>query len=616
MKINPFPHLLRVRHAAISCVVTIRARISKRLNRSRILTIALAGITIVAFVSVLLLTPPVPWLPKASDADVLLGTMLTAQAAIAALTLAVTLFVMQGVSNRPDTDHRIYQEYIRQSWIRFFFWGSILAVLATGMTLFAQRFAAPAEGLAHNMPGLRNLLLLSMVAFITNLGLVALLFERAIRIAHPERWRSLRLDANKRDVEDAVQSFIRRCERATSNLQAGEPNLALVFPGPKEGSANEGIQALLDDALRAMADRRLREFRLSIEAIQELVAHAMNEIERRDIGFGPPGSDGQWPPLWELASNLYSFRQEVIRASNRDYLKELLRLDYWLVRNGIRRNCGELFTFGLSGYRSNYRIANRTGIAEYREMLRDQIWHSAPMLIYGEAPEKVQPYIKEMIKHQLRILSDAMVDERKQDVEEIHRRFKQFLQNVLEGWKHSGYPPAKSIEESNDLLQEYRAGLMGLGGRAVILVQSGEIADASPYLDAARREYNHLSQLAKDTAYAMEYERLSGSTQWYEWEMENVRNGESRSFSQNRYPLTFFSIRLLELSEGTMPTLDFEGHAQRILEWFTNNSEGLESYVSMGPDSTMANLRKRVTKALQAAVHDDEVRWTRPFAQD
>ena len=132
-----------------------------------------------------------------------------------------------------------------------------------------------------------------------------------------------------------------------------------------------------------------------------------------------------------LASNLYSFRQEVIRASNRDYLKELLRLDYWLVRNGIRRNCGELFTFGLSGYRSNYRIANRTGIAEYREMLRDQIWHSAPMLIYGEAPEKVQPYIKEMIKHQLRILSDAMVDERKQDVEEIHRRFKQFLQNVL-----------------------------------------------------------------------------------------------------------------------------------------------------------------------------------------
>ena len=40
--------------------------------------------------------PPLNWLPEAKDAGPLLGTLLAGQSAIAALTLAVTLFLMQG----------------------------------------------------------------------------------------------------------------------------------------------------------------------------------------------------------------------------------------------------------------------------------------------------------------------------------------------------------------------------------------------------------------------------------------------------------------------------------------------------------------------------------------
>ena len=46
------------------------------------------------------------------------------------------------------------------------------------------------------------------------------------------------------------------------------------------------------------------------------------------VGWGPPGSSADWPPLWQLGRNLYAFGDEVIQAGNRDYVYELLRLDY------------------------------------------------------------------------------------------------------------------------------------------------------------------------------------------------------------------------------------------------------------------------------------------------
>ena len=83
---------------------------------------------VAAFVYVLLETSAMDWLPSTDEAGALLGPLLGAQAAIAALTLAVTLFVMQGVSARRDVDDRMYQEYVRRSWVKPIFWGSVVAV--------------------------------------------------------------------------------------------------------------------------------------------------------------------------------------------------------------------------------------------------------------------------------------------------------------------------------------------------------------------------------------------------------------------------------------------------------------------------------------------------------
>ena len=118
-----------------------------------------------ASVTILLLVPGFEWLPQHDEARTLLAALLTAQAAIAALTLAVTLFVIQGVSTRRDANDRMYREYLQQSWVRQILCGSIVAVVVGGVVFMAQEFVGGVETVANMVPGLKNLTLLSVISF-------------------------------------------------------------------------------------------------------------------------------------------------------------------------------------------------------------------------------------------------------------------------------------------------------------------------------------------------------------------------------------------------------------------------------------------------------------------
>ena len=154
--------------------------------------LVIAALMVAISASLVLAVPALHWLPKPSESGTFLGALLGAQAAIAALTLAVTLFVMQGVSARRDVDDRVYLEYIRRSWVRAIFWGSMGAVGVTGAVLMTEKFISETGELADTILGLRNLALMAVLAFLTNLGLAGALFERAINLTMPEQWRNLR----------------------------------------------------------------------------------------------------------------------------------------------------------------------------------------------------------------------------------------------------------------------------------------------------------------------------------------------------------------------------------------------------------------------------------------
>ena len=573
---------------------------------SRTVAILAFLITItVALVVVLVRMPPISWLPKASEAGTLLGTLLTAQAAIAALTLAVTLFVMQGISARRDADDRIYREYFRRSRVRPIFWASLLAVAATGFVLLTEGFNGVASA-----PGLRNLSLVATSAFLANLLLAIILFERAISVSGPEQWRAIRRYVNERDVREAVQVFLRRRQRAADALSAGEPDIAAVFPDAREGSAGEAVTALLDDARRAMDERRQGNFRESLDSIRELVDGAMDEIASAGMEWGAPGSQPQWPPLRELNRSMSPFREEVIRRGDRDQVLQLMHFDSWLMETGWRRRCGEMFTVRLDGHRRNYEIARRVGSSEFGESLRDQLWLQVNAIVFNATPEEMYPYIAQMVRHQERLLSDAMQADSVADYERLHKGFDAMLGDVRLRWEVGTFPRTQAAELYDGLEQDYRIALMGLGGRAVILADAGRIEKADPYLDFVRGNYGSPRQLALDVARALARNRNEqlGGSQWFEWEREGADNFEARLYVQpDKYPLTLFAVRLMEISDEPMQTLDLRGSAQQVLSWFENNAGGLEKYVRGVPDLSVEERRILAADALRAAVRRDEV---------
>ena len=553
-------------------------------------------------VTTLLMIPGFEWLPQPDEARTLLAALLTAQAAIAALTLAVTLFVMQGVSARRDADDRMYQEYVRHSWVKPIFRGSIIVVGISGLVFSAQEFLGGLNSTADIVPGLANLTLVAICAFFANLIFSGILFEKALRLSHPGRWSTLRRNVNERDVRDSIQAYLVRRRRAVDSLGTGQPDTSVLLPDSREGSANEAIRSLLDAAGRAMADSRLQEFVLSMESIKGLLEYALTEIEKQGIVWVPPGDRPEWPPLRELGRNLNSFREDVIRESDRDYVFELLRLDYWLLSTGARRRCGDLFTAGLESYRSNYRISSRVADGEVREILRDRVWLNSPWTITGGELEDVFPYAVELVRHQERMLSDALHLDQPGDFEALHKGFETSLRLIRSDWDHRD-----RMNFSDTLEQLYRVVLMGIAGRAIILAESGRMEDTSRYLPVSRGKYSHVEPLADDIAQALRREDRSQASQWSEWEWEGAEPGIVQRMSAERYPLTFFAVRLVELSSNTMPAIDLHGTANQVLSWFESNADRLLPFVSERPEATREQRRDWAAGTLRAAVKRDEI---------
>ena len=552
-------------------------------------------------------TPPIPCLPDPAEVTAILGTLLAAQAAITALSLAVTLFMMQGISSRRDVDDRMYREYVRRSRVRGFFWGNVTAVVVTGTLLLSEGFVTGVGPSVDVVRESRNLVLAAAVAFFLNMMLAGALFERAIHLSRPDRWSALRRDLTKTDVRGAVGAFVHRTRRAHKAMADREADFATLLPDPGEGSADEAIRALLDDARRAMSERRHEEFRRSLDSIQELVDYAMEELKATGIQWGAPGAQPRWPPLNELSRNVYSFREDVIRRGDREYIFELLRFDYRLTTAGMRARCGELFSVGLNGYRWNYQIAIRIGAGEFQEVLRDRFSQNARMIMMHAEPVEAFPYASELVRQQERLLSDAIQSDQPSDFGELHSGFLDCLHAIRLDWRIEDWSSPRVLELYQELEQAYRIALMGLGGRALVLAQSNRVADVNSYLNVARRSQGDLEHMADDLVAALAYDDNQNFFIWQEWETERARPYRAMSIVSERYPLMFFILRLMDLASDSMRIFGLHGRSQRVLDWFMNNVGSIEQFVDGDVAPALEERRELAERALLAAVREDEI---------
>ncbi len=514
--------------------------------------------------------------------------------------------MLQGISSRRDVDNRMYREYVRRSWVGEFFSGNVAAVVATATLLVVEGFVTGLGASADVVREPRNFVVAAAIAFCLNMMLAVLLFQIAIRQSRPERWKDLRRDITKSDVGEAVRAFVHRTCRANYARSIGETDVTDLFPDRGEGSADEAVRALLDDARRALAERQHGEFKRSLDSIRELVDHAMDQIEGAGIRWGSPGAQPAWPPLSELSRNLYAFREDVIRGGDREYILEVLRFDYGLTSAGMRARCGELFSVGLDGCRCNYQIAIRVGAIEFQEMFRDQLFQSADILDFGTDSVVDFQYARETVRQQERLLSDAMHGDQPNDFIQIHRGFRAWLEGIRLEWSIKDWKSTGKVELYEELEQLYRIVLMGLGGRALHQVQLDKMSDISPYLNVARQAYPDLGNLTQDLFNALSGSVGYGFFLWQDWETEGEMPNRTFSILPEQYPLLLYTLRLIELSSDTMSSVNLRGRSKQVLDWFTNHAESLDGYVRADLELSVQQSREFAEEALKAAVRRDD----------
>ena len=122
-----------------------------------------------------------------------------------------------------------------------------------------------------------------------------------------------------------------------------------------------------------------------------------------------------------------------------------------------------------------------------------------------------------------------------------------------------------------------------------------------------RGKHVRLENLANDLAQALAREEVREKSLWSDWEMESALNFETRGVYPERYPLTWFAIRLMELAAEPLTAIDLHGHAQRVLEWFNANSERLATYVRGISAQRIEEGQRLATDALLGAVRRDEI---------
>ena len=88
--------------------------------------------------------------------------------------------------------------------------------------------------------------------------------------------------------------------------------------------------------------------------------------------------------------------------------------------------------------------------------------------------------------------------------------------------------------------------------------------------------------------------------------MEGAPPGEAQSVHPDRYPFTFFSVRLIDARYGST-ALNLHGHASRVFGWFTQNVDAVDLHAHLGPGASLEVQREFALEALNAAVGRDEL---------
>lgn len=556
--------------------------------------------------------PPAEFLPSPSSLRTVAAAALAAQASITAISLAVVIFFLQQIHGRLGDDEPLFRRLIRNSQIPEFFALTLGTLAATGIALLLSQ-PAPDNSPLSATASVRNLTLVVGFAFVMNLAALPVAFFLFLRLLSPSAWRQTKQNLTEQQIRTAIDAHVKRLIQMR---ETPDKALSLYFSSePEEDEANEAARRLLEDAANAFRNQHFSMYQDAFAATQKLVEVAKDRLEELDVQFTDPGAgQAHWPPLPQIERQMHFLRRQVFAGGWSDYASAVAAFDYWLVNRGAGWRVGEMYELGLRGMRNSYVQAAEAGNVRVIEALLPRTWRHlrGPMwdelLICAanqgdEAHARCHAYLLRTMIQLDELLNAALEVDRSSDFAELVEGFETLIKSASYTF-HNAYegPEADLIEW---LRLEYRISLMAVGGRVVLLHKERRLVSAAPYLDRLRQKLARLSDLTDPIAHVLD-DREERQSLWMTWETEHQPEMEASFIMPERYILTYFAVRALELLASDSAPLMLKGNAKRVREFIEGQLESVRPYILLEPEQRFDDQADTLANMLRESEAEDE----------
>ena len=297
-----------------------------------------------------ILLPQVHLLPRdPGDISRVIGALLQAQAAMMAITLAVTAFVVGGIQRRRDADDPLYEWFLDKARVRPVFASTALSTLGTAAAYFLVEL-----GNSEPKP---NLLLFAGASFAMSILSTVGFALWALRTLQPSRYRNYKREVTIRQVRSASTGYAEEVIRSES------PDLWQLVWLPSEGrAADRAVERIIDDAERTIRDGRFVDFRDSMDLLSDCADVAIEQgapnLEQLSP-FVTMAHFRDWPIRRPLHHGFYRLRATALREGREDYANLVHEQCLKWLRTGTFQEHILLADLAVALLADEYRITQR-----------------------------------------------------------------------------------------------------------------------------------------------------------------------------------------------------------------------------------------------------------------
>ena len=506
-----------------------------------------------------------PWLALPEDPARVVAPLAQVQGAIAAISLAVLVLIVEAVQRREDIVDATYEVFIREALVRPVIASVLISTLGTAIAFILVRMPSFDDE--------RNLALFAMISAAITIFAILSFTLRALAVLRPSQYHEFKRKAYLEQIKIGVDARIEHINEIVVN-----PTASIVPSSDTEMKAEQAMLQILGDvaaAIKLTRPDRIEEDIVTIESALDYAAEMLagsdynNMLKDRSQTFELPlfASVSRYlPSLWQTG---YASRSH----ENVRYIYQLHQHIAYLARDGIIDDLKEtVVTNAMLSYQAgaDWPEGVAQGVGFAWGIVENHVW--LPMFLRDAHPLSQADIVL------LRTVVESFQDSAALMVRDGNFvAFEQItaqISDLHDTLERNRYGDEEFDYPIDNLFHDVRLSLAALAGRAILSQKGG-------YINNARAVVNRVHEiLQKDRGVGKESLELLltvdkntlAQRSWWWWDDRN--DGSSLSRVRPVYPLQcpvlyFLTASLIDGPDARLPQalgsvqLDGEGVLER-----------------------------------------------------